>query len=117
MLPALTESIGKNMRVTLCYPGIKLIVGTARWWLPCVIKRKRLVLCFYVGHLHEERAQVGLPDQRTGLQAGKSILIIPHVPRGDWDSVAVYKPFVLRVGDKVDDVWYNGAACEEPVGI
>ena len=47
MLPALTESIGKNMRITLCYPGIKLICGNSiRWWLPALSKKKAGSICF-----------------------------------------------------------------------
>lgn len=85
---------------------------------PCVIKQKGWFYMFYVGHLHEERAQVGLARSADGITGWEkhpdNPLICPT--EGDWDSVAVYKPFVLRAGDKWM-MWYNGAAYEEPVWV
>lgn len=73
---------------------------------------------FYVGHLHEERAQVGLARSADGITGWEkhpdNPLICPT--EGNWDSVAVYKPFVLRAGDKWM-MWYNGAAYEESMWV
>ena len=67
---------------------------------------------------HEERAQVGLARSRDGKtnweKHPENPLICPT--EGSWDSVAVYKPFVLKVG-KSWMMWYNGAAYEEPIWV
>ena len=85
---------------------------------PCVIKDDDCFYMFYVGHLHEERAQVGLARSRDGKtnweKHPENPLICPT--EGSWDSVAVYKPFVLKVG-KSWMMWYNGAAYEEPIWV
>ena len=85
---------------------------------PCVIKEDGWFYMFYVGHLHEERAQVGLARSRNGIDGWErhpeNPLICPT--EGTWDSVAVYKPFVLRVGNKWM-MWYNGAEYDEPVWV
>lgn len=85
---------------------------------PCVIKDDDWFYMFYVGHLHEERAQVGLARSRDGKtnweKHPENPLICPT--EGSWDSVAVYKPFVLKVG-KSWMMWYNGAAYEEPIWV
>lgn len=85
---------------------------------PCVVKEKGWYYMFYVGHLHEERAQVGLARSRDGIHDWKkhpsNPLICPT--RDEWDSVAVYKPFVLK-GEDGWLMWYNGAAYEEPIWV
>lgn len=85
---------------------------------PCVVKEKGWYYMFYVGHLHEERAQVGLARSANGISGWErhpqNPLICPT--QGEWDSVAVYKPFVLKVGNKWM-MWYNGAAYEEPIWV
>lgn len=85
---------------------------------PCVIKADGWFYMFYVGHLHEERAQVGLARSRNGITGWEkhpeNPLICPT--EGEWDSVAVYKPFVLKVGNQWM-MWYNGAAYEESVWV
>jgi predicted GH43/DUF377 family glycosyl hydrolase len=85
---------------------------------PCVIKEDGWFYMFYVGHLHEERAQVGMARSRNGIsnweKNPENPLICPT--EGTWDSVAVYKPFVLKVGNQWI-MWYNGAAYEEPIWV
>jgi predicted GH43/DUF377 family glycosyl hydrolase len=66
---------------------------------------------FYVGHVHEERAAIGLARSRDGLSGWQrhpaNPLIAPD--RGAWDGLSVYKPFALR-RDSGWLLWYNGAA-------
>lgn len=85
---------------------------------PCVIKEKGWFYLFYVGHLHEERAQVGLARSRDGVTGWEkhrdNPLICPD--EGEWDSVAVYKPFVLKVGNEWW-MWYNGAKYQEEIWV
>lgn len=85
---------------------------------PCVIKEDGWYYMFYVGHLHEERAQVGLARSRDGISGWErhpdNPLICPG--REGWDRVAVYKPFVLRVKDGWL-MWYNGADYNEPIWV
>lgn len=85
---------------------------------PCVIKEDGWFYMFYVGHLHEERAQVGLARSRDGISGWEkhpeNPLICPD--EGTWDSVAVYKPFVIKRGGEWL-MWYNGAAYEEPIWV
>ncbi len=85
---------------------------------PCVVKEAGWYYMFYVGHLHEERAQVGLARSRDGITGWEkhpqNPLIAPT--QGDWDSVAVYKPFVMKVRGRWM-MWYNGAAYDEPVWV
>ena len=85
---------------------------------PCVIKEKGWFYMFYVGHLHEERAQVGLARSKDGISNWEkhpdNPLICPD--EGEWDSVAVYKPFVMKVGEKWM-MWYNGAEYDAPIWV
>lgn len=85
---------------------------------PCVVKEDGWYYMFYVGHLHEERAQVGLARSKDGITGWEkhpaNPLICPD--EGSWDSVAVYKPFVLKVGNQWL-MWYNGAAYDEPIWV
>lgn len=85
---------------------------------PCVVKENGWFYMFYVGHLHEERAQVGLARSRNGITGWEkhpdNPLIAPT--EGTWDSVAVYKPFVMKVNGQWI-MWYNGAAYEEPIWV
>mgnify|MGYP000032014862 CR=1 FL=1 len=85
---------------------------------PCVIKEKGWFYMFYVGHLHEERAQIGLARSRDGISNWEkhpdNPLICPD--DGAWDSVAIYKPFVMKVGDRWM-MWYNGAQYKETIWV
>ncbi len=85
---------------------------------PCVVKEDGWFYLFYVGHLHEERAQVGLARSRNGItdweKHPQNPLVAPT--QGAWDSVAVYKPFVMKVKGRWM-MWYNGAAYEEPIWV
>ena len=107
------------------YPGNPVLCpdGTKLWEqhkvvAPCVIKENGWFYMFYVGHLHEERAQVGLARSRDGIRGWEkhpeNPLICPD--EGAWDSVAVYKPFVLKVGEGWM-MWYNGAEYDEPIWV
>lgn len=73
---------------------------------------------FYVGHFHEERAYVGLARSRDGVSGWQkhpcNPLIAPDP--GAWDSVSIYKPYVLRAGNRWM-LWYNGAAYDEPIWV
>lgn len=85
---------------------------------PCVVKEDGWYYMFYVGHLHEERAQVGLARSRDGITGWEkhpqNPLICPD--DGMWDAVAVYKPYVLKVGSQWL-MWYNGAEYDEPIWV
>lgn len=85
---------------------------------PCVVKEDGWYYMFYVGHLHEERAQVGLARSKDGITGWEkhpqNPLICPD--DGAWDAVAVYKPYVIKVGKKWL-MWYNGAAYDEPIWV
>ena len=75
-----------------------------------VLKHKDYYYMFYVGHMHEERAHVGMARSRDGItnweRHPQNPLISPE--RQGWDSLSVYKPYVLRVGSRWV-MWYNGA--------
>lgn len=85
---------------------------------PCVVKEDGWFYMFYVGHLHEERAQVGLARSRDGITGWEKHPANPLIAptEGEWDSVAVYKPFVMKVNGGWM-MWYNGAAYEEPIWV
>lgn len=85
---------------------------------PCVVKADGWFYMFYVGHLHEERAQVGLARSRDGITGWEKHPANPLIAptEGEWDSVAVYKPFVMKVNGGWM-MWYNGAAYEEPIWV
>ncbi len=85
---------------------------------PCVVKEDGWYYLFYVGHLHEERAQVGLARSRDGKGGWEKHPQNPLVcPDNEaWDSVAVYKPYVMKVNDQWV-MWYNGAMYEEPIWV
>ncbi len=85
---------------------------------PCVVEEDGWFYLFYVGHLHEERAQVGLARSRNGITDWEKHPDNPLVAptQGAWDSVAVYKPFVMKVKGQWM-MWYNGAAYEEPIWV
>lgn len=69
---------------------------------------------FYIGHMHEERAQVGMARSRDGIgnweKHPDNPLICPD--KGAWDDLSVYKPYVLRVNGRWM-MWYNGARYDE----
>lgn len=83
-----------------------------------VIKEKQYYYMFYVGHLHEERAQIGLARSKDGITAWEEFEDNPIIcpTSGSWDSVAVYKPFVIKIKDQYL-MWYNGAAYEQPIWV
>jgi predicted GH43/DUF377 family glycosyl hydrolase len=71
---------------------------------------------FYIGHMHEERASVGIARSRDGIHGWEkhpgNPIIAPD--KGTWDGLSVYKPFVLREKDRWM-LWYNGARYDEAV--
>jgi predicted GH43/DUF377 family glycosyl hydrolase len=79
-----------------------------------VLKHDGWYYMFYIGHMHEERASVGLARSRDGKTQWKkhrsNPLIAPD--RDGWDALSVYKPCVLRVKDRWM-LWYNGARFDE----
>ena len=83
-----------------------------------VLKLDGWYYMFYVGHFHEERAYVGLARSRDGMSGWQyhpdNPLIAPD--EGAWDSVSIYKPYVLRTGDRWM-MWYNGAMYDEPIWV
>lgn len=90
----------------------------------CVLKEHGYYYMFYIGHVHEERAQVGLARSKDGVSNWEkhpdNPLICPT--QGDFDSVSVYKPCVLKI-DNCYMMWYNGAMydyekwVEEQIGL
>ena len=81
-----------------------------------VMKDKDWYYMFYIGHLHEERAQVGLARSRDGITGWEkhpeNPIIAPDA--GSWDGLSVYKPYVLKDGDRWV-MWYNGACYDEKI--
>jgi len=75
-----------------------------------VLKHEGYYYMFYVGHFHEERGSVGLARSRNGITEWEKHPDNPLVSpdKDSWDSLSVYKPFVLRDGDHWI-MWYNGA--------
>ena len=75
-----------------------------------VLKHDDWFYMFYIGHMHEERASVGLARSRDGktnwIKHPANPLIAPD--KNSWDDLSVYKPCVLRV-DNQWMMWYNGA--------
>lgn len=85
---------------------------------PCVVKDGGYFYMFYVGHLHEERAQVGIARSIDGITGWEKC---PHNPiiapdQGSWDSVAVYKPFAIHMKQGWM-LWYNGAAYQKNIWV
>jgi len=85
---------------------------------PCVIKDDGWFYVFYVGHLHEERAQIGLARSRNGYSDWEkhpaNPLICPSEDPKAWDSMSIFKPSILKVDDTWM-LWFNGAMCNEEV--
>lgn len=83
-----------------------------------VIKHDGWYYMFYVGHMHEERAAVGMARSKNGIDGWEkhpeNPLISPD-PEG-WDSVSVYKPFVLRESDHWA-LYYNGAQYDDETWV
>ena len=83
-----------------------------------VLKLHDWYYMFYVGHMHEERASIGLARSRNGIDGWEkhpqNPLIAPE-PEG-WDAVSIYKPFVLWDEDHWT-LWYNGAAYDEETWV
>lgn len=79
-----------------------------------VLRYKDYYYMFYVGHMHEERASIGIAKSRDGIHEWKkhpeNPIIAPD--EGTWDSLSVYKPFVLRENNRWM-LWYNGARFDE----
>ncbi|MDR3228878.1 MAG: family 43 glycosylhydrolase [Puniceicoccales bacterium] len=67
---------------------------------------------FYIGFEHDNLARIGMARSRDGVtnwerHAGNPI--VSPGPKGTWDSLAVYKPFVIYTPeDKLWRLWYNG---------
>lgn len=89
-----------------------------------VLKHDGWYYMFYIGHMHEERAQVGMARSRDGITGWEkhpqNPIIAPDA--GTWDGLSVYKPYVLWDGEKWV-MWYNGARydeniwCVEQIGV
>ncbi len=75
-----------------------------------VLKHDGYYYMFYVGHFHEERGSVGLARSRDGItnweRSPDNPIVAPD--QDSWDSLSVYKPYVMRDGDRWI-MWYNGA--------
>ena len=82
---------------------------------PFAVKEDGWIYLFYVGHIHMERAQIGLARSRNGYSAWEkhpcNPLICPD-PDSKWDNMSVFKPSVLKTDDTWM-LWYNGAYCDE----
>ena len=89
-----------------------------------VVKQDGWYYIFYIGHMHEERAQVGMARSKNGItdweKHPENPIIAPDA--GTWDGLSVYKPYVLWDGEKWI-MWYNGACynediwCIEQIGV
>jgi predicted GH43/DUF377 family glycosyl hydrolase len=85
-----------------------------------VIKRKNDYLMFYIGFKNVDYAQIGMARSKDGMNNWVRFEGNPIIKPGlDWDSCAVYKPYV--VPDKKNDRWllyYNGRRKgQEQIGI
>lgn len=83
-----------------------------------VLREGEFYYMFYVGHMHEERAGVGIARSRDGVTGWEKCPENPILSptEGDWDSVSVYKPFVLREEDHWK-LWYNGAQYQPGIWV
>jgi predicted GH43/DUF377 family glycosyl hydrolase len=75
-----------------------------------VLEYKGFYYMFYIGHMHEERASVGIARSRDGINNWERYKDNPIIApdKGSWDDLSVYKPFVLRSQNRWM-LWYNGA--------
>jgi predicted GH43/DUF377 family glycosyl hydrolase len=75
-----------------------------------VLEYKGYYYMFYIGHMHEERASVGIARSKDGITNWERFKENPIIApdKGTWDDLSVYKPFVLRSGRRWM-LWYNGA--------
>lgn len=75
-----------------------------------VLKWNGYYYMFYIGFIHVDRAAIGLARSRDGITGWerypRNPIIAPDA--GGFDEKAVYKPYVLRVGNRWM-MWYNGA--------
>ncbi len=75
-----------------------------------VIQHDGFYYMFYLGFFHIDRGGIGIARSRDGIgnweKSSYNPIIAPD--KDAWDDKAVYKPFVLRVGDRWM-MWYNGA--------
>jgi beta-xylosidase len=85
-----------------------------------VIKLDGYYYMFYVGHFHEERGSIGLARSKNGMTDWEphpqNPLISTSATTGAWDSLSIYKPYVLRDHDKWI-MWYNGAAFDSKAWV
>jgi predicted GH43/DUF377 family glycosyl hydrolase len=81
-----------------------------------VLRHGDFYYMFYIGHMHEERASVGIARSRDGIRGWErhpdNPVIAPDV--GTWDGLSVYKPFVLREKGTWM-LWYNGARYDDEI--
>ncbi|MCI9103737.1 MAG: family 43 glycosylhydrolase [Lachnospiraceae bacterium] len=75
-----------------------------------VLRWKDWYYMFYIGFIHVDRAAIGLARSKDGVTGWerypRNPIIAPDV--GGFDEKAVYKPYVMRVGNRWM-MWYNGA--------
>lgn len=71
---------------------------------------------FYIGHMHEERAAVGLARSNDGICDWQRYPYNPIIApeKHGWDDMAIYKPFVLFDGKRWM-LWFNGATFDETI--
>lgn len=83
-----------------------------------VLKHQGYYYMFYIGHFHEERAHIGVARSKDGVtnwERHPDNPIIAPDP-GAWDSVSIYRPYVLRHKDKWI-LWYNGARYDDEIWV
>lgn len=75
-----------------------------------VIKFDGWYYMFYLGFFHIDRGAIGMARSKDGItnweRSKNNPIIAPD--RDSWNDKAVYKPFVMRVGNRWM-LWYNGA--------
>ncbi|MFD2328020.1 family 43 glycosylhydrolase [Cohnella sp. GCM10020058] len=84
-----------------------------------VFKHGRWHYMFYIGFEDEHTARIGIARSTDGISNWEKYPANPIVEPtpGEWDGEAVYKPFVLKRGDKWF-LWYNGRnGALEQIGV
>jgi len=82
-----------------------------------VVKRRGEYYMFYIGHMHEERASIGIARSHNGysgwIDHPGNPVIAPD-SNDSWDGMSVYKPFALFESGRWL-LWYNGAKYDPEV--
>jgi predicted GH43/DUF377 family glycosyl hydrolase len=82
-----------------------------------VVKHRGAYYMFYIGHMHEERASIGIAKSHDGyggwVEHPQNPVIAPDSD-DSWDGMSVYKPFALFDGGKWL-LWYNGAKYDSEI--